>query len=225
MFTGLIQSTGKLIAIQDTGGDARLRFELDDPGFMKHAEMGASIACNGCCLTVVAVHPSQENATGFSADASKETLSLTSLGQVAVGGIMNFEKSLTLQQPLGGHLVSGHVDGMAKVVSKQKAANAWHYRLSAPAALARYIARKGSVCLDGISLTVNAVEANDFEIMIIPHTYKETNIQGWEVGTEVNLEVDLIARYLERLFSGSASVAPQSLTYEKIAAAGFSAKT
>lgn len=221
MFTGLIQSTGKLIGRQDKGGDARLRFELSDTEFLHGVEMGASIACNGCCLTVVEFHPSQKNATGFSADASQETLALTSLGQLEMHATMNFEKSLTLQQPLGGHFVSGHVDGLASVVSIKSVANAWHIRLSAPQELGRYIARKGSACLDGISLTVNAVNGNDFEIMIIPHTYEHTNIHTWEVGNQVNLEVDLIARYLERLFASGTSVAPESLTYEKIRSAGF----
>jgi len=221
MFTGLIQSVGKLVSIQDTGGDARLQFELSDDQFLQHTEMGASIACNGCCLTVVEFHPNQQKAIGFSADASKETLELTTLGKLKVGDKINFEKSLTLQQPLGGHLVSGHVDGIATVSSIRSAANAWHIRLTAPAELSKYIARKGSACLDGISLTVNAVDGHDFEIMIIPHTYEETIIHTWKVGSAVNLEVDLIARYLERLFSAGASLTPESLSYEKIRSAGF----
>lgn len=221
MFTGLIQSIGKLTSRQDTGGDARFRFDLEDKDFLTAAEMGASIASNGCCLTVVEFHEAGGKRVGFSADASKETLALTTLGGLKVGATMNFEKSLTLQQPLGGHLVSGHVDGLAEVKSISQAANAWHFRLAAPAELSRYIARKGSVTLDGISLTVNAVDGHDFEIMIIPHTYTHTNIHAWQVGTKVNLEVDLIARYLERLFSAGGTVTPETLTYEKIRAAGF----
>lgn len=220
MFTGLIQTIGKLQTRTDTGGDARLSFSLADLD-LSSIELGASIAVNGVCLTAI-----EYTANSFVADASKETLALTTLGSVPIGTTLNFEKSLTLNDPLGGHLVSGHVDGLAEVVSMNEAANAWHIRLRAPDSLSRYIAKKGSVCLDGISLTVNEVDGHEFEVMIIPHTYTATNIHTWSSGTQVNLEVDLIARYLERLFSSNNagsehSSAPQGLTYEKILGSGF----
>lgn len=220
MFTGLIQSIGHLHAKEERGGDARFTFSLNELD-LSHIEMGASIAVNGVCLTAV-----EWTATSFVADASKETLALTSLGALPLNATLNFEKSLTLQTPLGGHLVSGHVDGVAEVVSMSEAANAWHLRLRAPVKLSRYIAKKGSVCLDGISLTVNEVDGHEFEIMIIPHTFTATNIHTWSQGTQVNLEVDLIARYLERLFTAEntangQSFAPEGLTYEKILNSGL----
>ncbi|MBT8141316.1 MAG: riboflavin synthase, partial [Gammaproteobacteria bacterium] len=165
-------------------------------------------------------------ANSFVADASEETLALTTLGNLPLNATLNFEKSLTLKDPLGGHLVSGHVDGIATVVNMKEASNAWHIRLAAPESLSRYIAKKGSVCLDGISLTVNAVDQHEFEVMIIPHTHAHTNIHTWQTGGKVNLEVDLIARYLERLFStdainGPSRDATSELTYEKITGSGF----
>jgi len=193
---------------------------LDDLD-LSNIEKGASIAVNGVCLTAV-----EYTSNSFVADASKETLALTTLGSLPINTVLNFEKSLTLQDPLGGHLVSGHVDGLVEVIDIQAVANAWLIRMRAPEALSRYIAKKGSVCLDGISLTVNQVEGREFEIMIIPHTYTHTNIHTWKVGTAVNLEVDLIARYVERLFAqtdhaeGNTS-APAGLTYEKILNSGF----
>lgn len=224
MFTGLVQSIGHLQAKEERGGDARFTFKLKDLD-LSTIEMGASIAVNGVCLTAV-----EWNSSSFVADASKETLSLTTLGGLEVNTTLNFEKSLTLQTPLGGHLVSGHVDGLAEVVQMTKAANAWHIRLQAPATLSRYIAKKGSVCLDGISLTVNEVAGQEFEVMIIPHTFTATNIHTWSQGTLVNLEVDLIARYLERLFTADnteksgqndQSFATEGLTYEKILNSGL----
>jgi riboflavin synthase len=220
MFTGLIQSIGHLQSRENTGGDARLTFSLQDID-LSDIEKGASIAVNGVCLTAT-----QHTGNSFVADASKETLALTTLGSLPLNSIMNFEKSLCLADPLGGHLVSGHVDGMAEVLTIQNVANAWHIRLRAPARLSRYIAKKGSVCLDGISLTVNAVENNEFEVMIIPHTFSATNIQNWHPGVSVNLEVDLVARYLERLLpnylgTDKQSDAPSGLTYEKILGSGL----
>ena len=220
MFTGLIQSAGQLKARVDTGGDARLTFSVNDMD-LSSIEMGASIAVNGVCLTAV-----EYTANSFAADASQETLALTTLGSLSINATLNFEKSLSLQDPLGGHLVSGHIDGIASVVSLTEAANAWHIRLRAPESLSRYIAKKGSVCLDGISLTVNEVDGHEFEVMIIPHTFTATNIHSWEQGTSVNLEVDLIARYLERLFTSQNSVTgqtstPDGLTYEKILGSGI----
>jgi riboflavin synthase len=221
MFTGLIQSTGVLLSRTDTGGDARLSFKVNDLD-VSNIELGASIAVNGVCLTAI-----DYTKNSFMADASKETLALTTLGQLPLNAVMNFERSLTLQDPLGGHLVSGHVDGLAEVVEITQAANAWHIRLRAPVALSRYIAKKGSVCLDGISLTVNEVAGHEFEVMIIPHTHQVTNIHTWKKSTKVNLEVDLIARYVERLFTsetqaGTETSAQDGLTYEKILGSGFS---
>lgn len=216
MFTGLIQATGHLQTRTDTGGDARLSFSVDGLD-LSGIETGASIAVNGVCLTAI-----EHTKNTFVADASKETLALTTLGALPLNATLNFEKSLTLQDPLGGHLVSGHVDGLVEVLSMREAANAWHIRLRAPDSLSRYIAKKGSVCLDGISLTVNEVDGHDFEVMIIPHTYTATNIHTWTQGSKVNLEVDLIARYLERLFTAADQTsAPEGLTYEKILSSGM----
>ncbi len=196
MFTGIIESIGTIRDMQPKGGDMRLTIatgKLD----MSDVALGDSIAVNGVCLTAVALEHGS-----FSADVSRETLSLTSLGHLARGSKVNLEKALTLQIRLGGHLVSGHVDGLGEVISRHDDARSVRFSIRAPAQLAKYIAAKGSITMDGTSLTVNKVEGSTFELNIVPHTLSETIIADYRSGTAVNLEVDVIARYLERLLLG-----------------------
>lgn len=193
VFTGIVQGTGKLLAREMQGGDARLDIEagvLD----AKSLEPGASVAVNGCCLTVV-----EGCAQNFCADASRETLVKTTLGELALGATLNLEPALVVGDALGGHWVSGHVDGIGEVLDHKEDARALRLRLRAPAELARYIAPKGSIAVDGVSLTVNAVAGAEFEVAIIPATRARTIMGDHAVGTRVNLEVDQIARYLARL--------------------------
>lgn len=193
MFTGIVQAVGTINSLEKRGGDVRL--EIDADGMpLDRIQIGDSIAVNGCCLTVI-----EKYAQGFAADASRETLVLTTLGDLAAGAAVNLETSLTLGTPLGGHLVLGHVDGVGTVKSRREDARSVRFEIEAPAKLARYIARKGSVCVDGVSLTVNAVNAHRFDVNIIPHTLEHTILKHWREGARVNLEVDLLARYLERL--------------------------
>ena len=196
MFTGIIQAIGHIEQVTPKGGDLRLTVasgELD----LSDVALGDSIATNGVCLTAVALSD-----TGFSADVSRESLSLTTLQFLDPGSRVNLEKALTLNTRLGGHLVSGHVDGIGRVTQRREDARSIRFSIEAPAELARYIAHKGSICVDGTSLTVNAVSGSVFELNIVPHTLQETIMQSYRVGTRVNLEVDLIARYLERLMLG-----------------------
>ena len=196
MFTGIIQAVGEVAALQPKGEDLRLRvrtgkFDLAD------VAIGDSIAASGVCLTAVALP-----GDGFWADVSGETLACTRIGALNIGDRVNLEKALTLSTPLGGHLVSGHVDGIGEVVSRREDGRSVRFRMRAPDQLARYIAAKGSVCVDGISLTVNAVEGAEFELNIVPHTLAETTMGEFGPGRSFNLEVDIIARYLERLLAG-----------------------
>lgn len=193
MFTGIVQAIGRIAAITPKDGDVCL--DIDATGLPSAGlKAGDSVAVNGCCLTVVAVRGSS-----FSADVSQETLTLTTLGGLAAGSPVNLESALTLATPLGGHLVIGHVDGVGRVDSRREDARSVRFEIEAPTELARYIARKGSVCVDGVSLTVNAVHGSMFDVNIIPHTLAHTILKDWQRGTRVNLEVDLLARYLERL--------------------------
>ncbi|WP_438971350.1 riboflavin synthase [Methylophaga sp.] len=196
MFTGIIAALGKVESVQPSDGDLRLALatqKLD----VTDVALGDSIAVNGVCLTVV-----EMNETTLSFDVSKETLERTSLGLAIAGSEVNLEKALAVGDRLGGHMVSGHVDGLGKVLQIDASARSWCFRIEVPTSLERYIAEKGSVCIDGVSLTVNNVEQGWFEVNIIPHTMQETIISEYKVGTQVNLEVDLIARYLERLLPG-----------------------
>lgn len=193
MFTGIVQAVGKVESLEGRGGDARLEIDIGTLAFDK-VNIGDSIAVNGCCLTVLEKHTH-----GFSADASRETLALTTLGGLVAGSPVNLEPSLTLAAPLGGHLVVGHVDGVGTVKSRRQDARSVRFEIEGPAELARYIARKGSICVDGVSLTVNGVNGQRFDVNIIPHTLEHTVLGNWQPGTRVNLEVDLLARYLERL--------------------------
>jgi riboflavin synthase len=193
MFTGIVQGVGHLRAREQRGGDQRLTFEL--PGIERYAvALGGSVAINGCCLTAV-----ERDARRFGADVSLETLRLTNLGGLALGAAINYECALRAGDALGGHLMSGHVDGLAEVVSVADVARSLRVRLRVPAALARYIARKGSVALDGVSLTVNDVAGVEFEVNLVPHTQAATTFASLRPGQQLNLEVDVLARYLERL--------------------------
>lgn len=209
MFTGIVKATGTLQTLEPRGGDLRLEIVSDGLDFAA-ANPGDSIAVNGVCLTAVELSDA-----GFAADASRETMSLTTLGQLRPGARVNLEPALTLGTPLGGHLVSGHVDGIGEVLSVREEARSWRYELGVPAELARYIARKGSVCTDGVSLTVNEVDGERFGVNIVPHTFEETTIGQWRPGSRVNLEVDLIARYLERLLSASGTTGITSTMLEE----------
>ena len=195
MFTGLIAGVGLLAARELRGGDARLRIEAGTLPF-EGVQLGESIAVNGCCLTVVAF-----DAHGFAVDASNETLALTTLGRLHVGAPVNLERAMLPTDRLGGHLVSGHVDGLGIAAKRWDDARAERWRFTAPMALLRYIAHKGSVCVDGVSLTVNAVDDTGFEVALIPHTVAHTAFHALRVGDAVNIEVDLLARYVERLLA------------------------
>jgi len=218
MFTGIIQAIGKLSSVQRSGADMRLwvntgQLLLDD------VELGDSIATNGVCLTVVDLP-----GDGYKADVSVETLSLSTLGSLKPGASLNLEKALTLNTRLGGHLVSGHVDGIGQVLSRKQDGRSIRFEIQAPATLARYIAHKGSICVDGASLTVNAVTGSRFELNIVPHSLEETIMSGYRAGYRVNLEVDLIARYLERLLLGDKAADLDTggiLTPETLARHGF----
>jgi len=217
MFTGIIQAIGEVAALEPRGEDLRLRVrtgKLDLDG----VRIGDSIATSGVCLTVVELP-----GDGYWADVSGETLAVTGIGKLKVGDRVNLEKALTLSTPLGGHLVSGHVDGIGEVVSRRDDGRSVRFRMRAPDKLARYIAAKGSVCVDGISLTVNAVEGAAFELNIVPHTLAETTMGEFQAGRTFNLEVDIIARYLERLLLGEAAAdsGATGVTAELLQRCGF----
>jgi riboflavin synthase len=205
MFTGIIQSIGHITSLSAKGGDARLRIDSGDLD-MGDVALGDSIATNGVCLTVVEL-----NSRGFAADLSRETLSLSTLHQLKPGSRVNLEKALTLNARLGGHLVSGHVDAIGQVLERSEDARSIHFSIEAPSELAKYIAHKGSICVDGVSLTVNAVRGTVFELNIVPHTLQQTIMGDYQIGTQVNLEVDLIARYLERLMLGERAAEVKSV--------------
>ena len=195
MFTGIIEGVGRVAALESRGGDVRIRIAAGTLPF-DNVQLGESIAVNGVCLTVV-----EFDAASFAADASNETLSLTTLGKLQVGAPVNLERAMRPTDRLGGHLVSGHVDGVGQVLSITEDARAQRWRFAAPAPLLRYIAKKGSICVDGVSLTVNEVDAQGFEVALIPHTVTHTAFAQTKVGDAVNLEIDLVARYVERLLA------------------------
>ncbi|HJR71993.1 MAG TPA: riboflavin synthase [Gammaproteobacteria bacterium] len=195
MFSGLVKGTGRIAARTEHGADQRFAIELEASSVAPLA-VGGSIAVNGVCLTAVTA-----TATGFSADVSAETLAVTTLGRLALGRRVNLEPPLKAGDPLDGHLVTGHVDGVGEVVSATPAGRGKCVVVAVPSALARYVATKGSVAVDGVSLTVNAVRGAEFTVNIIPHTLAQTVIGEYERGTAVNIEVDLLARYLERLLA------------------------
>ena len=217
MFTGIIQAVGEVVTLQPSGGDVRLRIKtgglsLDD------VALGDSICTNGVCLTVIELP-----GDGYWADVSVETLDFTTLGKLKSGSRVNLEKAMTPASRLGGHIVSGHVDGVGEIVSLEKDARSVRFVVRAPDALAKYIAHKGSICVDGTSLTVNAVSGAEFDLNIIPQTVAETIFGEYQAGSRVNLEVDVIARYLERLVLGDAAADPKAsgLSMEMLADNGF----
>jgi riboflavin synthase len=193
MFTGIVSTTGTIQEITRTGGDSRLRIFCSAIE-KQHFRIGDSIAVSGVCLTML-----EPEETGFSADVSNETLELTTLGNLEPGRQLNLELAMGLEDRLGGHMVSGHVDGKAQLMSRRKDARAERFEFEVPADLARYVAKKGSICVDGVSLTVNEVNGARFTVCLIPHTLEVTTLGDLQPGDEVNIEVDLIARYLERL--------------------------
>ena len=199
MFTGIIEGVGRLAAREPRGGDVRFTFAIGTLPF-EDVRLGESIAVNGVCLTVV-----EFDAAGFQADASTETLSLTTLGALVEGAALNLERAMRPSDRLGGHLVSGHVDGVGRVLSVHDDARAQRWRFAAPAPLLKYIAKKGSICVDGVSLTVNAVDDAGFEVALIPHTVAHTRFAETAVGDAVNLEIDPVARYVERLLGARAA--------------------
>ena len=196
MFTGIISAIGDITNLEERAGDARLTIRTGNLS-LTDVQLGDSIACNGACLTVIEL-----TSQGFVADVSVETLNLTTIGNWQTGSRINLEKAMRATDRLGGHIVSGHIDGIGEVVALEEDARSWRFRIRVPREIAKYIAHKGSITLDGTSLTVNIVDGAEFELNIIPHTMTHTVMGDYKSGSKVNLEVDLVARYLERLLLG-----------------------
>ncbi|CAH0991558.1 Riboflavin synthase [Sinobacterium norvegicum] len=217
MFTGIIESLGSIRQVHRSQGDIKLEIssgELD----LSDVHLGDSIAVNGVCLTVTAV-----KARSFVADVSVETMDYTSIGQLQSGNAVNLEKALMPTSRLGGHIVSGHVDGVGEITERFDDARSIRMWIKAPTDLARYIAHKGSITVDGVSLTVNKIDGSRFELNIIPHTAERTLLPSYRPGRRVNLEVDVIARYLERLLTADkdSEAASEGVTLAKLAESGF----
>ena len=204
MFTGIVQDVGTVLALERRQGDVRLHVGVDRIS-LSATHQGDSIAVSGVCLTALDIVAEGE-APKFVADVSNETLALTTLAHLAVGSRVNLEPALRAGDPLGGHLVSGHVDGLAEVVGLTEDARSVRIQFKVPTDLAKYIARKGSVAIDGVSLTINEVEGDIFGVNLIPHTQSVTTLGELTVGREVNLEIDTLARYVERLLQVERSV-------------------
>lgn len=217
MFTGIIEAIGSIRALTPKGGDVRVYVETGKLD-LADVKLGDSIAVNGVCLTAVELP-----GDGFWADVSRETLARTAFIDFKAGSKVNLEKALTPTSRLGGHLVSGHIDGVGEIVSMAENARAWQFTIRAPRELAKYIAHKGSITVDGASLTVNAVNGAEFELTIVPHTLAETIMLDYRPGRQVNLEVDLLARYLERLLLGDKAAEPAAsgLTASFLAEHGY----
>ena len=217
MFTGIIESLGKVESLQSVGGDIRLRIQtsLD----MSDVHLGDSIATNGICLTVV-----EWGSNWYAADVSRESLNRTTLAQWTVGQAVNVEKAMLPTTRFGGHIVSGHVDAVGEITVVREDARSLYFEVTAPVEIAKYLAEKGSVTVDGISLTINHLRGNILSLNLIPHTAERTNIGSWKTGAKVNLEVDILARYIERLLLGekAAQVPQQSkISLDFLAANGF----
>ena len=218
MFTGIIEAVGKITAIKHNAQD--MTISVDAGGLdMRDVKLGDSIANNGVCLTVTKL-----SGNGFDADVSYETIKRSGFSQVQTGFMVNLEKAMQMNSRFGGHIVSGHVDGVGEISAITASGNAVDYWVKAPDNLAKYIAQKGSISVDGISLTTNEVNGAAFKLTIIPHTIAQTNMVNYAVGTKVNLEVDVIARYLERLMLGDEAAEGQpkkQSTMELLAKSGF----
>ena len=217
MFTGIIESLGKVESLQSVGGDIRLRIQtsLD----MSDVHLGDSIATNGICLTVV-----EWGSNWYAADVSRESLNRTTLAQWKVGQAVNVEKAMLPTTRFGGHIVSGHVDAVGEITVVREDARSLYFEVTAPVEIAKYLAEKGSVTVDGISLTINHLRGRILSLNLIPHTAERTNIGSWKTGAKVNLEVDILARYIERLLLGekAAQVPQQSkISLDFLAANGF----
>lgn len=215
MFTGIIQAEGRIAKIEPRDGDVKMTIQTGKLD-MSDVALGDSIAANGICLTAI-----EFGVDYYVADVSGETLTVTTANDWQVGTPVNLEKALRLQDRLGGHLVSGHVDGVGKVKAISQDARSWRYQIEAPLAICKYIAAKGSICINGISLTVNKVDGCVFDVNIVPHTRAETTIKHFEVGTQVNLEVDLLARYLERMMSAPQPSVNSTITEQFLAENGY----
>jgi len=216
MFTGIIEAVGSIVETRKRDGDLRLGIDFG-PLDTADVKLGDSIAVNGVCLTVVEL-----SATGFQADVSAETLSRSLLGGFSPGSPVNLERALLPTTRLGGHLVSGHVDGVGEVVSRRDDARSVRFEFRVPDQLARFVAEKGSICIDGTSLTVNGVDGAVFDVNIVPHTLAHTVLGGYRSGTRVHLEVDVIARYLERiLLGGDAARTSSPVTMDTLRRTGF----
>lgn len=198
MFTGIIESLGRVERLQDMGGDLRLQIhtQLD----LSDVHLGDSIATNGICLTVV-----DWGESWYAADVSKESLSRSTITQWQVGHVVNVEKAMLPTTRFGGHIVSGHVDAVGEITQLRQDARSVYFEVTAPANIAKYLAEKGSVTIDGISLTINYLRGCVLSLNVIPHTAERTNISTWQVGSKVNIEVDVLARYIERLMLGPAA--------------------
>lgn len=214
MFTGIIEELGRLEAMEPRAAGSRLRIAAR--AIMSDLKEGDSISVNGVCLTAVDVKPG-----GFSADASPETLQRSTLGALRSGTPVNLERALQASSRLGGHIVQGHVDGLGRVVSLDLLGdNNWWLKLQAPPELDRYIVFKGSIAIDGISLTIAALEDGVLSVTIIPHTYENTNLRGKRPGDSVNLETDVLARYVEKML-GTLDIRQDRLTVDKLQQQGY----
>jgi len=215
MFTGIIEAVGTIAKIENKSGDCRLKISIGKLD-MSDVALGDSIACQGVCLTVI-----EQDENFYVADVSGETLKSTTLGCIKLGASVNLEKALTPTTRLGGHLVSGHIDGIGEIIAIKKEARSIQYTIRVPAELAKYIAKKGSITVDGVSLTVNEVKADSFKLNLVPHTLQVTTAGAYQLGNQVNLEVDLLARYLERLLLGQSGDLKSNIDYPLLANSGF----
>jgi len=217
MFTGIIESLGTVESVQNVGGDVRLRIHTDLD--MSDVHLGDSIATNGICLTVI-----EWGDHWYVADVSRESLNRTTLANWKAGQRVNVEKAMLPTTRFGGHIVSGHVDAVGEITAVRSDARSLYFEVTAPAEIAKYLAEKGSITVDGISLTINHLRANVLSLNLIPHTAERTNIGTWQSGAKVNLEVDILARYIERLLLGdkAAESTPQSkISMDFLAENGF----
>ncbi len=215
MFTGIIETVGEIRDLTPCDGDLRVVVGCGDLN-MGAVALGDSIAVNGICLTAV-----EFDTNSFTADVSSETVACTAVADLTVGSLVNLEMAILPTTRLGGHLVSGHVDGVGEIKRRWRDARSERFSIQAPDELAKYIAPKGSICVDGISLTVNVVNGSEFELNIVPHTLTATTMGNYQAGQKVNLEVDIIARYLERLLSFSTNSASPGITRELLESRGF----